>query len=67
MCPQQEGKTPLLCLPYKQEAGIQEPWAWWFGKTIGQWFATFLILQPINIVPHVVVTSNHKIIFTAAT
>ena len=27
-----------------------------------QWLSTFLMLRPFNTVPHVVVTSNHKII-----
>ena len=27
-----------------------------------QWFSTFLMLQPFNMVPHVVVTPTHKII-----
>lgn len=27
-----------------------------------QWFSAFLKLQPLNTVPHVVVTLNHKII-----
>jgi hypothetical protein len=32
-----------------------------------QWFSTFLMLQPFNIVPHGVLTTlpNHKIIFVA--
>lgn len=30
-----------------------------------QWFSTFLVLQPLNTVPHVVVTHNHKIVFVA--
>lgn len=29
---------------------------------IGQWFTTFLILWPINTVPAIMVTHNHKII-----
>lgn len=28
-----------------------------------QWFSTFLMQQPLNTVPHVVVISNNKIIF----
>ena len=31
-------------------------------NTVEQWFSTFLMLRPFNTVPHVVVTSNHKII-----
>jgi hypothetical protein len=30
-----------------------------------QWFSTFLMLQPFNRIPHVVVTPNHKIVFAA--
>ena len=30
-----------------------------------QWFLSFLVLQPFNIVSHVVVTPNHNIIFIA--
>lgn len=30
---------------------------------LGQWFSTFLVLQPLtHTVPHVVVNTNHKII-----
>ena len=32
---------------------------------LDQWFSTSLMLQPINVVSHVVVTLNHKIIFVA--
>jgi hypothetical protein len=27
---------------------------------LGQWFSTFLMLQTINTVPHVVMTPDHK-------
>jgi hypothetical protein len=30
--------------------------------SIEQWFLTFLMLEPFNIVPHIVVIHNHKII-----
>jgi hypothetical protein len=30
-----------------------------------QWLPTFLVLQPFNMVPHVVVTPSHKVIFIA--
>ena len=32
-------------------------------KPLGQWFSTFLMLRPFNMVPHVVVTPNYKINF----
>jgi hypothetical protein len=32
---------------------------------LGQWFSTFLMLQPFNTVPRVVVTPDYKIIFAA--
>lgn len=31
-----------------------------------QWFATFLVLQPFNTIPHGVGTSNHKISFVTS-
>lgn len=32
---------------------------------LGWWFSTFLMLSPLNTVPHVVATPSHKIIFIA--
>ena len=34
----------------------------WTQNYLEQWFSTFLMLQPFNTVPHVVVTPNHTII-----
>jgi len=34
-------------------------------KTFKQWFLTFLMLWPLDTVPHVVVTPNHKIVATS--
>jgi hypothetical protein len=34
-------------------------------EALEPWFSTFLTLQLFNTVSHVVVTPNHKIIFTA--
>lgn len=31
----------------------------------GQWFSTFLMPQPFNTGPHIMVTPNHEIIFMA--
>lgn len=36
--------------------------AWW--HSLEQWFSTFLVLRPFTTVPSVLVTPNHKIIFS---
>jgi hypothetical protein len=36
-----------------------------FSVASAQWLSTFLMLQPFNMVLHIVVTHNHKIIFIA--
>ena len=35
------------------------------GQQVEQWLSAFLELRPFNIVPHAVVTPNHKIILVA--
>lgn len=34
-------------------------------RTLKQWFSTFLTLGPVNTVPRVVATPNHKISYVA--
>ena len=67
-------KIFCLCLPCVRLRGPHHH-AWQRGDFQGmslwivclnQWFSTFLILRPFNIVPHVAVTPpNHKIILVA--
>jgi hypothetical protein len=41
-------------------------WSYWeTAHPLGQWFSAFPMLRPFNTVPHVVVTPNHKMIFTS--
>ena len=60
--------VPFVSLILKisgQATAIQKVTKVSFSLLQDQWFSTFLMLRPLNTVPHVVGTPSHKVIFVA--
>jgi dUTPase len=61
----------VIYADYRGQIGLflynecMKDYVWSAGDPVGQWFLTFLMLQPFNTVTHAAVTPNHKFFFTA--